>query len=81
MGRPSCLESRPGRHSEDGEEEHFPRRFPRVGGGFQAKEIPEMQRNYRSGRQVPLIMSSELPFLTAAELPAGRFGSEKNQTV
>lgn len=69
MSRRWISPHRPSRGDDDDEE--FPRRFPRTGGSFQARTIPDIATEYKSERRTPQVMSQGLPFLTEAE--AGRW--------
>jgi hypothetical protein len=76
MGRPSLTATsarRPTTRSENEEEETFPRRFPRTGNLFQVKALPDINPSYRSERERPLLMSSDVPYCTVDEQYSGKF--------
>jgi hypothetical protein len=76
MGRPSLTATsarRPTTRSENEEEETFPRRFPRTGNLFQVKALPDINPSYRSERERPLLMSSDVPYCTMDEQSSGKF--------
>lgn len=50
----------------------FPRRFPRTGNLFQVKSLPELDQSYRSDREKPLLMSSDVPYCTVDEQNSGK---------
>ncbi|GAX11534.1 hypothetical protein FisN_22Lh226 [Fistulifera solaris] len=80
MGRPSLTETsarRPTTRSENEEEETFPRRFPRTGNLFQVKSLPAINPSYRSEREIPLLMSSGVPYCTMDEQSSGCSGEQK----
>lgn len=60
------------------QQSHFPRRFPRVSGYYQIKEVPTQYSNddkvYESSRPIPLAMSLDVPFRTQLEI-------DKNQIL
>lgn len=72
MGRPSLVVSpfgRTTRQRDTGEhdEGNYPRRLPRTGNSYQARDIPDIEDIYESRRALPHRVSDDFPFATVEE--------------
>lgn len=81
MGRPS-LTIRSTRSTTEDSSTDYPRRFPRIGGGFQCRGVPDLGAP-AAERPAPLKMNESVPFFTDDEVNSGlideklsKYGSE-----